>query len=49
VCHIVPSEGRKALAVSLTQVRVLRSMPFAAAVADYHNHRVKKLKKQVRT
>ena len=49
VCHIVPSEGREALVVSLTQVRVPRSMPLAAAVADYHNHRVKKLKKQVRT
>jgi hypothetical protein len=49
VCHIVPSGRREALVVSLTQVRVPRSMPFAAAVADYHNHRVKKLKKQVRT
>jgi hypothetical protein len=46
VCHVVPSEGREALVVSLTQVRVPRSMPLAAAVADYHNHRVKKLKKQ---
>jgi hypothetical protein len=49
VCHIVPSEGREALVVSLTQIRVPRSMPLAAAVADYHNHRVKKLKKQGRT
>src|SRR6266699_6554926 len=45
VCHL-QSEGREALVVSLTQVRVPRSMPLAAAVADYHNHRVKKLKKQ---
>ena len=46
VCHIVRSEEHEALVVSLTQVRVPRSMPVAAAVADYHNHRVKKLKKQ---
>jgi hypothetical protein len=46
VCHIVRSEVQGALVVSLTQVRVPRSMPLAAAVADYHNHRVKKLKKQ---
>ena len=45
VCHL-QSEGREALVVSLTQVRVPRSMPLAAAVADYHNHRIKKLKKQ---
>jgi hypothetical protein len=41
VCHIVCSEEHGALVVSLTQVRVPRSMPLAAAVADYHNHRVK--------
>jgi hypothetical protein len=46
VCHMVHSEEKEALVVSLTQVRVPRSMPLAAAVADYHNHRVKKLKKQ---
>ena len=49
LCHMVQSEGGEALVVSLTQVRVPRSMPLAAAVADYHNHRVKKLKKQSRT
>jgi hypothetical protein len=48
VCHMVRSEEREGLVVSLTQVRVPRSMPLAAAVADYHNHRVKKLKKQGR-
>lgn len=48
VCHIVPPGKREALVVSLTQVRVPRSMPLAAAVADYHNRRVKKLKKQAR-
>jgi hypothetical protein len=49
MCHIVPSQGREALVVSMTQVRVPRSMPLAAAVADYHNHRVKKIKKQGRS
>ena len=46
VCHIVRSEERAGLVVSLTQVRVPLSMPLATAVAEYHNHRVKKLKKQ---
>jgi hypothetical protein len=46
LCHIAPADKEEALVVSLTQVRVPRSMPLAAAVADYHNHRVKKLKKQ---
>lgn len=41
VCHMVPSEDRGALVVSLTQVRVPRSMPLAAAVADYQKHRVR--------
>jgi hypothetical protein len=49
VCHIVPDEGRDALIVSLTHVRVHRSLPLAAAVFDYQKHRVKKLKKQNRT
>jgi hypothetical protein len=48
VCHIVPPEKREALVVSLTHVRVPRSMPLAAAVIDYQKHRVKKLKKQGR-
>jgi hypothetical protein len=46
---LIVLQGLDALVVSLTQVRVPRSMPFAAAIADYHNHRVKKLKKQGRT
>src|SRR5580700_10919621 len=46
VCHIDQPESRKVLIVSLTQVRVPRSMPLAAAVAYYQKHRVKKLKKQ---
>ena len=45
VCHM-RSDEEQGLVVSLTQVRVPRTMPLSAAVADYHNHRVKKLKKQ---
>jgi hypothetical protein len=47
ICHIGGSEDREGLVVSLTQVRVLTSMPLAAAVV-YHNHRVKKLKERGR-
>jgi hypothetical protein len=46
VCHIVPPDGREALIVSLTHVRVSRSMPLATAIAEYQKHRIKKLKKQ---
>jgi hypothetical protein len=46
VCHIVPSDRREALVVSLTHVRMPRTMPLALAVIDYQKHRVKKLKKQ---
>jgi len=46
VCHIVPLDKQEALFISLTHVRMLRTMPLAAAVADYQKHRVKKLKKQ---
>jgi hypothetical protein len=49
VCHIAPPEKREALVVSLTHVRLPRSMPLAAAVADYQKHRMKKLKKQGRS
>ena len=45
VCHM-RSDEEQGLVVSLTQVRVPRTMPLAAAVAEYHNHRVKKLKRQ---
>ena len=45
VCHIV-SGRREALVVSLTHVRMPRTMPLASAVIDYQKHRVKKLKKQ---
>ena len=48
ICLIGGPEDREGLVVSLTQVRVPTSMPLAAAVADYHNHRVKKLKERQR-
>jgi hypothetical protein len=47
MCHMSRSdETGKALVISLTYIRVSRSMPLARAVADYQKHRVKKLKKQ---
>jgi len=46
VCHIAPPDQKEALVVSLTHVRVPRSMPLAAAVVQYQKHRQKKLKKQ---
>ncbi len=45
-CHIQPDDAESAVVVSLTHVRVRRTLPFAAAVLDYQKHRVKKLKKQ---
>ena len=45
LCHIEPRDGGQALVVSLTHLRVRRSLPFAAAVFDYQKHRTKKLKK----
>lgn len=46
ICHIEPQDTESAVVVSLTHVRVLRSLPFAAAVLDYQKHRIKKLRKQ---
>src|SRR5258707_2980525 len=46
VCHIVPLDKMEALFISITHVRMPRTMPLAAAVADYQKHRVKKLTKQ---
>jgi hypothetical protein len=47
VCHMSPSEETgTVLVISLTHVRLRRSMPFAPAVLAYQKHRVKKLKKQ---
>ena len=46
MCHLLPEEGRDAIFISLTHVRVHRALPFAPAVIYYQKHRVKKLKKQ---
>jgi ABC-type enterochelin transport system ATPase subunit len=46
LCHIEPEDGGKRLLVSLTHLRVDRSLPFSSAVLQYQKHRVKKLKKQ---
>ena len=46
VCHIVPPDDRRALFISLTHIRMPRTMPLAAAIIDYQKHRMKKLKKQ---
>jgi hypothetical protein len=42
----VPEEGRDAIIVSLTHVRMHRFLRLAAAVFDYQKPRVKKRKKQ---
>lgn len=44
--HIAPPQSESAIIISLTHVRVLRSMPLATAVLAYQKHRVKKLRKQ---
>ena len=46
ICHIQPEDAESAVIVSLTHVRVPRTLPFAAAVLDYQKHRVKKLRRQ---
>jgi hypothetical protein len=45
MCHIQPEDIESAVVVSLTHVRVPRTLPFAAAVLDYQKHRVKKLRR----
>ena len=45
-CHLEHEETQNVIIVSLTHVRMHRSLPLAAAVFDYQKHRVKKLKKQ---
>ena len=46
MCHIRPEDTESAVLISLTHLRVCRTLPFAAAVFDYQKHRLKKLKKQ---
>ena len=45
MCRMQPRETENAVVLSLTHIRVHRSLPFAAAVLDYQKHRAKKLKK----
>lgn len=45
MCHIEPLGAASVIVASLTQVRVPRTLPFAAAALAYQKHRVKKLKK----
>jgi hypothetical protein len=44
--HIEPEGLGRRLLVSLTHLRLKRSLPFAPAALDYQQRRVKKLKKQ---
>lgn len=46
MCHIVPPQGREAIVISLTYVRMPHLTPFATAILSYQKHRLKKLKKQ---
>jgi hypothetical protein len=46
VCHVQPEDAESMIVVSLTHVRVPRTLPFANAVLNYQKHRVKKLRKQ---
>jgi hypothetical protein len=47
VCHLLSKEMDNVIILSLTHVRVHRSLPFATAVFDYQKRWVKKLKKQM--
>jgi hypothetical protein len=46
MCHIEPADADSMVVVSLTHVRVPRTLPFATAALAYQKHRMKKLKKQ---
>jgi hypothetical protein len=47
-CHVQPGDADSVVVVSLTHVRVPRTLPFASEVLAYQKHRIKKLKKQGR-
>jgi hypothetical protein len=49
MCGIALADASSVYVVSLTHLRVPRTLPFAAAAIDYQRHRVKKLKKQLRS
>jgi hypothetical protein len=44
MCCMEPPDGKNAIVTSITHVRVPAYLPFAAAVADYQKHRIKKLR-----
>jgi len=46
MCHVTPSDADSIVLMSLSHVRVPRTLPFAAAALTYQKHRVKNLKKQ---
>jgi len=46
MCHIFPPEGRAAIVISMTCIRMPRPAPLATAIQSYQKHRLKKLKKQ---
>ena len=45
LCHIVSPDEPLAFFISLTHIRMPRTMPLAATVIDYQKHRMKELKK----
>jgi hypothetical protein len=44
-CRIGSDDEANTVVVSLTHLRIPKTLPFAAAVIDYQRHRVKKIKK----
>jgi len=49
LCHIERHDAPGALVVSITHLRLRRSLPFAPAVLRYQQHRTKRLKEANRT
>jgi hypothetical protein len=45
MCCMEPRDAKNVIVTSITHVRIPPHLPFAAAVADYQKHRIKKLKK----
>jgi len=45
MCCMEPWDGKNMIVASITHIRIPAHLPFAAAVADYQKHRIKKLKK----
>lgn len=49
MCGIAMADASNVYVVSLTHLRIPRTLPFAAAAIDYQRRRVKKIKKQSRS